>query len=147
MRLLFALLGCAAPPPVETAHPETGHPETGPVETGLSETGEAAAPVFANPPEAEDLDPDPAVVHVRLSAAPATHTFLLPDAEGGAVEVAGYAYNGGLPGPTIRARVGDTVIVEVENGLDEPTTVHWHGLEVPFAVDGVPWMMEPAAPN
>src|SRR5512144_104160 len=33
-----------------------------------------------------------------------------------------------LPGPTIRAREGDTVVVRVRNGLPEGTTIHWHGM-------------------
>ena len=36
-----------------------------------------------------------------------------------------------MPGPTIRAKVGDTIIVDIENLLDVPTTIHWHGLDVP----------------
>lgn len=146
--ILLLLLGCAADKVGESADSARDTAEgASPDETGeTGETGaERVAPIFANPPEAEDLDEDPAVVHVRLVAAPATHVFELPDEEGGPVEVEGYAYNGTLPGPTIRARLGDTVIVELENELPDPTTVHWHGLEVPFEVDGVPWMMEPVA--
>ncbi|SOC53783.1 multicopper oxidase family protein [Ornithinimicrobium cerasi] len=47
-------------------------------------------------------------------------------------------YNGFLPGPTIVARPGETRTLTVTNALDEPTTVHWHGLVVPTAVDGQP---------
>lgn len=151
--IALLLLACAA----------TGLPEEGPGGGGSGGGGEGSgdtgdsgevwsAPVFENPPEAEDLDPSDTVVHVVLSAAPATHVLQLPlseggVADGGAVEIEGYAYNGLLPGPTIRARVGDTVIVDVENELDEPTTVHWHGLHVPFEVDGVPWMTDPIGPG
>ncbi len=48
------------------------------------------------------------------------------------------AYNGQIPGPEIRVREGDTVRVRVHNKLKEPTTVHWHGLEVPYRMDGFP---------
>lgn len=46
------------------------------------------------------------------------------------------AYNAQVPGPVIRGRVGDRVRVDVTNTLDEPTSVHWHGMSVPNAMDG-----------
>lgn len=49
-----------------------------------------------------------------------------------------YGYNGDLLGPTIRLKEGETVRVKVRNELDEPTTFHWHGLEVNGAADGGP---------
>ena len=49
-----------------------------------------------------------------------------------------WTYDGGLPGPLIRARVGDRLIVHFTNELPEPTTVHWHGVRVPIEMDGVP---------
>lgn len=48
-----------------------------------------------------------------------------------------YGYNGSMPGPTIEAFQGDRVRIVVHNRLPEPTTVHWHGLELPVAMDGV----------
>jgi len=47
-------------------------------------------------------------------------------------------YNGSTPGPTIIANPGDTVVIRVHNELDMPTSVHWHGLDVPNVMDGVP---------
>lgn len=47
-------------------------------------------------------------------------------------------YNGQLPGPNFVVRRGDLVAVPFTNGLDAETTVHWHGLVVPTAVDGQP---------
>ena len=47
-------------------------------------------------------------------------------------------YNGSFLGPTIRVRNGDNVKIEVENTLDQITTVHWHGLHVPAQWDGGP---------
>lgn len=47
-------------------------------------------------------------------------------------------YNGSFLGPTIRMRSGTEVPVRVRNELAEPTTVHWHGLLIPAAVDGGP---------
>ena len=48
-----------------------------------------------------------------------------------------WGYNGSTPGPTIEAVEGDRVRIYVTNELDEPTTVHWHGLIVPCGMDGV----------
>lgn len=50
----------------------------------------------------------------------------------------GWGYNGSIPGPTIQAYPGDCVNIRVTNHLPEPTSVHWHGLEVPNVMDGVP---------
>ncbi len=47
------------------------------------------------------------------------------------------AYNGQVPGPEIRAREGERLRVVVTNALAEPTTIHWHGVDVPNAMDGV----------
>ena len=46
-------------------------------------------------------------------------------------------FNGQLPGPIIRGRQGERFDIEVENALDEGTLVHWHGLRLPNAMDGV----------
>lgn len=46
--------------------------------------------------------------------------------------------NGMLPGPTLRWRQGDTVTIRVTNRLREPTSIHWHGIILPFGMDGVP---------
>lgn len=58
------------------------------------------------------------------------------------VWVDAWAYNGQVPGPTVRVTEGDSVRVTVENQLPVPTSVHWHGLHVPNAVDGVPEVTE-----
>lgn len=46
--------------------------------------------------------------------------------------------NGGIPGPVLEFTEGDTAVIHVENRLDEPTSVHWHGLLLPPDMDGVP---------
>ncbi|AZD79460.1 copper resistance system multicopper oxidase [Pseudomonas chlororaphis] len=46
--------------------------------------------------------------------------------------------NGGLPGPLLRWREGDTVTLRVRNRLKEDTSIHWHGLILPANMDGVP---------
>src|SRR5207244_1978839 len=48
------------------------------------------------------------------------------------------AYNGEVPGPAIRAREGERLRVVLKNSLAEPTTIHWHGVDVPNPMDGVP---------
>ncbi|HEX2464271.1 MAG TPA: multicopper oxidase domain-containing protein, partial [Thermoanaerobaculia bacterium] len=49
-----------------------------------------------------------------------------------------WGYNGSVPGPTVEVNEGDRVRFVVENRLPEPTSMHWHGLEVPQDMDGVP---------
>src|SRR3546814_20934885 len=49
---------------------------------------------------------------------------------------------GTIPGPQIRVRQGDRLRVLVENRLDEETTVHWHGIRLPNAMDGVPHLTQ-----
>ncbi|KRG36086.1 copper resistance system multicopper oxidase [Psychrobacter sp. P11G3] len=46
--------------------------------------------------------------------------------------------NDSLPAPTLKMREGDTVVIRVHNQMDESTSIHWHGLLVPFEMDGVP---------
>jgi len=53
------------------------------------------------------------------------------------------AVNGSVPAPTLRWREGETVTIRVTNALDEPTSIHWHGLLVPAAMDGVPGLSFP----
>ena len=55
-----------------------------------------------------------------------------------------YAYNGTVPGPQLRAEVGDRVRITLHNELTEPTTIHFHGQLVPNEVDGVPVITQPA---
>jgi len=54
-----------------------------------------------------------------------------------------WAYNGQIPGPQIRVREGDRVRVNVTNRLEQSTAVHFHGLELPNAMDGVPFITQP----
>jgi FtsP/CotA-like multicopper oxidase with cupredoxin domain len=46
------------------------------------------------------------------------------------------AYNGSIPGPTLRAAQGTQAAVHIENHTDMPTTVHWHGLRLDNRYDG-----------
>ncbi len=51
--------------------------------------------------------------------------------------------NGTMPAPLIRFREGDDITINVTNTLDEDTSIHWHGLLVPFEMDGVPGVTFP----
>lgn len=57
-----------------------------------------------------------------------------------------WGYNGTSPGPTIEAVEGDRVRIYVTNHLNEPTSVHWHGLILPNGMDGVSGLTQPAIP-
>lgn len=80
---------------------------------------------------AADLDPAPEVVEVALEALEAD----VEIAPGRTLRL--WTYNGTLPGPQIEARAGDLVRIRFTNSLPEPTTIHWHGVRVPAAMDGV----------
>ncbi len=54
-----------------------------------------------------------------------------------------FAYNNQVPGPLIRANVGDDIAVTVDNALDHPSSMHWHGIALRNDMDGA----DPATPN
>ena len=87
-------------------------------------------------------DPDrPADVRVELVARQETI-----DVPGGRA-VEGYTVNGTSPGPEIRARQGDLVEVEfVNESVAAGATLHWHGIDVPNAADGVAGITQDAVP-
>ncbi|MBI1281337.1 MAG: multicopper oxidase domain-containing protein [Anaerolineaceae bacterium] len=60
------------------------------------------------------------------------------------VSVTAWTYNGTVPGPMIRVTEGDRVRINFTNNLPEPTTIHWHGINVPNAMDGVPGVTQEA---
>lgn len=67
----------------------------------------------------------------------------------GVTTVAGkavWAYNGTVPGPELRVTKGDRVRVTLVNHLPKPTTIHWHGLRLPNAEDGVAGLTQNAVP-
>jgi blue copper oxidase len=78
-------------------------------------------------------------VHYQLQVAPDAETL-------GPIEPGSrWGVNGTSPGPTLRMRTGDTVVVDVTNQLPEPTTLHWHGMHLPAIADGGPH--QPIAPG
>jgi len=84
-----------------------------------------------------------------LDAAPGRHDFGERASRSGGLsgsgEVQTWGFNGDYLGPTLRASRGEEVVVNVHNGLDEETTVHWHGMHLPAAMDGGPHT--PVAPG
>jgi len=57
-----------------------------------------------------------------------------------------WGFNGSCPGPNIQVNQGDRVRIIFDNHLPESTTIHWHGLEVPLAMDGVPYISQKPVP-
>ena len=84
-------------------------------------------------PQAGDL------TEYRLRASP-TAVHLAGDKE---AKTDALAYNGSVPGPLLRVKQGEPVRIIIDNGLDQDTTVHWHGIRVPNAMDGVPGLTQP----
>ncbi len=54
-----------------------------------------------------------------------------------------WAYDSALPGPELRFRQGERLQLRARNRLDRPTSIHWHGLRVPNAMDGVAHLTQP----
>ncbi len=90
------------------------------------------------------------VKEFQLTAGPVT--FVLPDMSDGmgmrGRPIRGFGYNGSTIGPTIEAVEGDTVRIILKNNLPEPTTIHFHGIELPANMDGVPgFSQDPVQPG
>jgi bilirubin oxidase len=86
-----------------------------------------------------NLSREPRTVEVTLTATPRKLS-LVPGRE-----TDGFAYNGQVPGPTLEVWEGDRLIIHLRNELPEETTVHWHGLHLPWFADGSPF--HPIAPG
>ncbi|MDS0474657.1 multicopper oxidase domain-containing protein [Natrinema sp. 1APR25-10V2] len=54
-----------------------------------------------------------------------------------------WLYDGEFPGPELRVSEGDVIETEIANDVSEGTTIHWHGIPVPNAMDGVPNVTQP----
>lgn len=115
-------------------------------EPAPAEPAAPTAPVWTMPDvlgvnALEDENPDPNIVEVTLSAGRMTTSYIA----GKKAQV--FAYNGSLPGPVLRAKVGDHVIVHFKNELSEDTTIHWHGLRISDQMDGSPRVQSPVKPG
>jgi FtsP/CotA-like multicopper oxidase with cupredoxin domain len=69
--------------------------------------------------------------------------FLPKSHMGPARKVNAWGYQGSVPGPMIEVNEGDRVRIIFTNKLPEPTTIHWHGLEIPIEMDGTPYISQP----
>src|SRR6184192_521034 len=81
---------------------------------------------------------EPEIKEYRLAASTATVN-LTGD---GHLDTAAWGYEGTVPGPELRVRQGEPVRITVSNKLGEDTTVHWHGIRLPNAMDGVPGLTQ-----
>lgn len=88
-----------------------------------------------------DINPDPNILEIELEAQLAEIEFR----EG--FTTPAWTYGGTVPGPFIKAKVGDTIIVHFRNSLPEPTSIHWHGMRVPNEMDGVPGVTQDPVPS
>jgi hypothetical protein len=101
-------------------------------------------PIPVQTPDAPDLPfrMDGNVKEFHLIAEPVKQEILA----GRVVDL--WGYNGSAPGPTIQITRGDRVRIIVDNHLPEPTSMHWHGFEVPIDMDGAPGSdQDPIAPG
>lgn len=53
-----------------------------------------------------------------------------------------WGFNGSSPGPELRVRQGDTLAIRFDNATEQPSSVHWHGIRLPNAMDGVPGLTQ-----
>ena len=86
-------------------------------------------PALAQAAEPSLLTAAPGEAQLLPAGQPSTRTWL---------------YDGVSPGPTIRARQGEEVFVRLVNGLPQATTIHWHGIRIDNAMDGVPHLTQHA---
>lgn len=139
------ILACTAASPEDVPPPEGEERDGGPADGDPAVDPGAAPPAgwddALKVPLARDENPDEGIVEVTIEAKVAR----VPTLEGKTSEL--WTYNGTVPGPTIRAKKGDRVIVHFKNALPEATTTHWHGLRVPNAMDGTPETQPPIEPG
>jgi FtsP/CotA-like multicopper oxidase with cupredoxin domain len=87
--------------------------------------------------EAAQPSPGGKVVRVELEARETNWEFVAGR------RTRAWGYNGTVPGPVLEANVGDVLEIHLTNGLPEPTTIHWHGLRLPAAMDGTENVQHP----
>src|SRR4051812_49012383 len=61
--------------------------------------------------------------------------------------ISAWGFNNQVPGPQLKAKKGDTMVVKVINNLPEATMVHWHGLRLPASMDGTGEVQKPIEPG
>jgi FtsP/CotA-like multicopper oxidase with cupredoxin domain len=126
----------------KTAKPAQAENQKAPAEQAKQPTGQYLPVQTPDLPSLEyTLDGGVKVFNLRAEVVecelmPKTHM-------GPARKMNAWGYNGSVPGPMIEVVEGDRVRVIFENKLPEPTTVHWHGLEIPIEMDGTPYISQP----
>lgn len=127
LHLAFALMACSQEPNRERAVPASNHAEEDlrrRLATTPGATWEAARETGVTR-------------EYELVAAPSRLQLL----DGRTLDV--WAYNEKVPGPTLRANVGDRLRVRLVNRLPQATSIHWHGLRLDNRMDGVPGVTQP----
>jgi FtsP/CotA-like multicopper oxidase with cupredoxin domain len=92
-------------------------------------------------PLVDDINPDPDIVETTIVAQAAGVDI------GTGADVSVLTFNGTIPGPEFRLKVGDTVIVHFKNEIAHATGIHWHGIELANASDGTPLTQNMVAPG
>lgn len=94
----------------------------------------------------------PTVLHAASSLAASTLTGTVPELSGKVIDLVidespvnftgvvrmATTINGSIPAPTLRLKEGDDVTIRVTNNLAVPSSIHWHGIILPYQMDGVP---------
>lgn len=62
-------------------------------------------------------------------------------------KIRAWGFNNQVPGPVIKAKKGDTLVIKVKNELMEPTIIHWHGIRLPASMDGTGEVQKPIQPG
>ena len=112
----------------------------------MNPTTDDPSTTFSTDPTGLDDSVRPAIVELadgdtfELRIAPVAHQL-------GDDRVRMLAYNGSIPGPTLRVRQGSEITVHVRNDADTEATVHWHGLRLDNAYDGVPHETQAPIPD
>jgi len=132
----IALLGLASGGTGVRLAAAGGAPGKSPVGPEPGTSGPAAEPA-AGPP---NPTPPTAGPSARVATVTAAETEL--DLGGRVVRT--WAYGDQIPGPLLRGTAGEVLEVRLRNRLPDPTTIHWHGMAVPWDQDGVPDLPAPA---
>jgi len=61
--------------------------------------------------------------------------------------VSAWGFNNSFPGPVLKAKKGDEMVIRVKNDLPEATVIHWHGIRLPAAMDGTDSVQKPIEPG
>ena len=113
-----------------------------------AKTSKVSAPASVVPVQTPDLPKLPwtmenGVKVFHLTAEVVKREFLPAGPMGPAKVIDVWGYSGSMPGPMIEVNEGDRVRIVFHNNLPEDTTLHWHGLEVPIEMDGMPFVSQP----